>query len=297
MTKYPLVLCHGLFGFDTLSSPIPLIIKDQSYWHGIKETLQAKGATVLTGSVAPAGSIAERAQMLADSLYLKLVKNRHEQLDGSTAAVETVSKDPAPATSATDPVFVNIIGHSMGGLDARYMISNLDMRGIKPVSLTTVATPHHGSYFADFVVDRILSKQAQRLLLKFGPAFGVNSLEGIHQLTRQYLNSEFNPKCPDDPSVLYMSYGARFRPGITSTLRYPWKKIKRAEGDNDGLVSVQSAQWGNYMGTIDDCDHLDVINLRGINSWLDLPPLRSTHDFNAMALYLEIMDNLAEKGF
>lgn len=277
-TKYPLVLCHGLFGFDTISSPVPLIIKDRSYWNGIKETLQEQGATVITGSVAPAGSIAERAEMLAQSLKSKLLASDN-------------GEDPA------EPIPVNIIGHSMGGLDARYMISNIPLGRIKPVSLTTVATPHHGSYFADYVCKRILTKQAQRFIGQFGPAIGIDSIEGIQQLTRTYVMEQFNPKCPDVENVVYTSYGARFRPGLSSTLRYSWKKIYKVEGDNDGMVSVTSAQWGQYMGTIDDCDHLDVINLKGVNSWLDWVPVANRHSFNAMALYLEIMDSLAKRGF
>lgn len=30
--------------------------------------------------------------------------------------------------------------------------------------------------------------------------------------------------------------------------------------DNDGIVSVESAKWGKYIGTLDDVDHLDLIN-------------------------------------
>ena len=39
---------------------------------------------------------------------------------------------------------VNIIAHSKGGLDARYLISGLHMED-KVASLTTISTPHRGS--------------------------------------------------------------------------------------------------------------------------------------------------------
>ena len=49
---------------------------------------------------------------------------------------------------------VHIIAHSMGGLDARYMISRLDMAD-RVLSLTTIATPHRGSPFADWGTRRL----------------------------------------------------------------------------------------------------------------------------------------------
>lgn len=36
--------------------------------------------------------------------------------------------------------------------------------------------------------------------------------------------------------------------------------ILREEGENDGLVSVDSSKWGTYKGTLKDVSHLDMIN-------------------------------------
>ena len=44
---------------------------------------------------------------------------------------------------------VNLIAHSMGGLDARYLISRLGMAD-QVRSLTTISTPHRGSFMADW---------------------------------------------------------------------------------------------------------------------------------------------------
>lgn len=46
------------------------------------------------------------------------------------------------------------------GLDARYMISQLKPENVKVLSLTTIATPHRGSAFADHVFERIGRKNA-----------------------------------------------------------------------------------------------------------------------------------------
>ena len=55
-----------------------------------------------------------------------------------------------------------VIGHSMGGLDARYMVSRLGMAE-RVKSLTTVATPHRGSAFADWGV-RHFGRRAVQVL-------------------------------------------------------------------------------------------------------------------------------------
>lgn len=58
----------------------------------------------------------------------------------------------------------------------------------------------------------------------------------------------------------YRSYGAVVVPRVWSVFRKPYKVLLRDEGPNDGLVSVESAKWGQYMGTLVDVDHLDLIN-------------------------------------
>jgi triacylglycerol lipase len=112
-------------GFDELRLAGSLFPGVQ-YWRGITEAMRANGIEVITASVPATGSIEERA--------LKLGKDIAAKADGKS---------------------VNIIAHSMGGLDARYMISRLQPDNAEVLSLTTVATPHRGSAFADFVFDEI----------------------------------------------------------------------------------------------------------------------------------------------
>lgn len=78
------------------------------------------------------------------------------------------------------------------------------------------------------------------------------------QLTTEYAENEFNKKTPDDPNVKYFSYGSFFQPNYFSAFRAPWKIIHRIEGPNDGLVSVKSAIWGEFKGSISNANHLDV---------------------------------------
>ena len=55
------------------------------------------------------------------------------------------------------------------GLDARYMISRLKPPNVDVLSLTTIASPHRGSAFADYVFDRIGRKW---LAIYMRPSFG-----------------------------------------------------------------------------------------------------------------------------
>ncbi|EFY87012.1 triacylglycerol lipase, putative [Metarhizium acridum CQMa 102] len=178
--KYPIVLAHGLLGFSELHvPPFPRI----HYWHGIREALTAQGATVVATSVPPSSSIADRAARLADEI----------------------------ARSGVDAAAgVNVVAHSMGGLDARWMIARtLKQSGIpvRVASLTTISSPHRGSPFADYVL------RAEAGLLYLPRAYRVLERAGLEtrafaQLTTSYMRDEFNPAAPDDPAVRYFSYGA-----------------------------------------------------------------------------------------
>ena len=68
----------------------------------------------------------------------------------------------------------------------------------------------------------------------------------------------FNAQVVDDPEVKYYSWGASFEPGLLDTFKWPHSVILAKEGPNDGLVSVQSAKWGEYRGTLLDVNHLDL---------------------------------------
>lgn len=66
---------------------------------------------------------------------------------------------------------------------------------------------------------------------------------------RAFLRDEFNPKTPDIPGVKYYSVAGDIQPAIYNPLYFPFKNVERVEGPNDGLVSVESAKWGEFLGT------------------------------------------------
>ncbi|CAG8509973.1 14620_t:CDS:10 [Ambispora leptoticha] len=121
--RLPIVLCHGLFGFDKLG-PTSLPQLQIHYWGGVQEALQKIGAQVVVTKVPRTGGIRTRAQEL------------HRILETNLAGTD-----------------VNLLAHSMGGLDCRYLIAHLPTEKCTVRSLTTVATPHRGSPFMDWCRD------------------------------------------------------------------------------------------------------------------------------------------------
>lgn len=66
--KHPIILAHGLLGFDELHmTGLPGV----QYWYGISEALAAKGVEVITAEVPPSGRIEVRAQRLAEAIERK----------------------------------------------------------------------------------------------------------------------------------------------------------------------------------------------------------------------------------
>ena len=113
----PIVLAHGLFGFTRLGVG-PLTIA--SYFRGIPESLQAAGNRVLVTRVPPIAGIEDRARRLGEQI------------------LRAFPDEP-----------VHVIGHSMGGLDARRLMADSSWSS-RVLSLTTIGTPHLGSTLADF---------------------------------------------------------------------------------------------------------------------------------------------------
>ena len=68
--KNPIILAHGLLGFDELQMAGGLLPGIQ-YWYGVTEALASKGIEVITATVPPSGRIEERAKRLAESIERK----------------------------------------------------------------------------------------------------------------------------------------------------------------------------------------------------------------------------------
>ena len=234
LTTTPVVLAHGLCGFNRLfASRRPT----RGYFPGVREALESLGFRVLVPMVSPTAGVATRAA------ELKAIIRRE------------VGHEP-----------VRVIGHSLGGLDARYMISRLGMDR-QVTSLVTVGTPHRGSTFADWAVSR--------LARFFRPLFRSVGLpdDAIFDLTTDHCR-RFNELVPNAPGVQYRSVAGRCD---AATLGREWwfpnRIVGRAEGANDGVVSVASATWGERTDVWAG-DHLNLVNwpnrlMRRAGTWTD----------------------------
>jgi len=104
---------------------------------------------------------------------------------------------------------------------------------------------------------------------------------------------EFNDLTPDAPGVKYFSWGAVYNPGLIDTWKWSHSVILGKEGPNDGLVSVESAKWGTYLGTLRDVNHLDLVG------WINTARYSWARfrgrdiSFHPATFYLSIGDHLA----
>lgn len=249
--REPIVFVHGFMGFDYLRLGRWRLA---CYWSRLPDSLRASGNRVLIPKVAPLGTVAERAAQL--KAYLD----------------EHLPHEP-----------FHLIGHSMGGLDSRYLISRL---GFAPrvLSLTTIATPHHGTPFADWGLRR-LAPVFRHLL----DIFGI-SLRSVQDLTTEACR-RFNDETPDAPNVVYSSVGGRFESSWrTPAWHLPWRVIRDHSGDNDGLVPVASAGYGEHFDRWDG-NHLSLVNFpdpfaKATGRWKDRTPA-----------FAGLLNRLKAKGF
>ena len=271
-TRYPVVLMHGA---GTTDSFLGLI----DTWGGLDEHLPSYGYHVEIHAVSAMDSVADRGEQwhgLIDELHAAGVGRRF-----------------------------NLIGHSQGGLDARYVAGVLEGEG-RIASVTTISTPHRGASTADLVCGLIELGPFDGMVLDavaevFYNIFGQEGDELSAQLRDLTTESAaaFNQDVPDAEGVHYSSWaghscallefscqsdmgGEIVNPLLSATFAYLWLM----EGDNDGMVSVESAQWGDYQGEI-GTDHYGAVGV----------PDSYTADYDHQQFFLEELRRLAALGY
>lgn len=260
-TRYPLLLVHGV-GFRDF--------RYFNYWGRIPRELKRNGARVFYGHQEAWGTVEDNGEILRKKI-LEICKE----------------------TGASK---VNIIAHSKGGLDSRYLISGLSMAPYV-ATLTTINTPHHGSALVEFLMRlpeglyRFICRKIDQYFGKLGDQ-RPNAYVASRQLSCGYAK-EFNQKYPDDERVYYQSYGSLMKHGISSKLLcIPYWILKVLDGPNDGLVTAQSARWTNFRGIITNR------YLRGISHGDMIDLTREDYrDFNVLEFYIRLVAKLAEMGY
>lgn len=259
-TKYPLLLVHGV-GF-----------RDRryfNYWGRIPKELIRNGATVYYG-----------------------------MQDGCVtveAAGEQIKKRIFEIIDETGCEKVNIIAHSKGGLDARYVISSLGMEDYV-ASLTTVGTPHRGSQVADEaqkLSDSLYRRVAAYMDKSFRKLGDENPdfYTACHEFTSEYAE-EFNRENPDSDKVYYQSYTSVMSGMFSFGILAFTYLILRKYGKNDGLVTVESAKWGTFRKVFEPVHH------RGVSHGDTIDLMREDFNgFDPREAYVEIVSDLKEMGY
>ena len=251
----PIVLHHGLLGYGDLTlGPLKL-----TYFRGIDRAITDLGHPLIISRVHPTGSIERRARELKEAILRQLKALGRER----------------------DKVV--IVGHSMGGLDARYMIGKLGMDD-QVKALVTITTPHRGSPYADWCLKNLGQRLGGLQLMNL---LGLD-VRAIADVTTASC-ARFNEDVPDSPGVRYFSVSAA-RPWhrVPPFAVHAYKVIADAEGPNDGLVSVTSSTWAQHLG-VWPADHWHTINHR-----LIVEIKEPTGDITPY--YLKVLDRLRDDG-
>ncbi len=230
----PVVLVHGLFGFDRIG--VPGVRFD--YFRGIARHLETLGCHAHAVRLPAAGSVPERARELV-------------------AAIDAL---PHP--------HIDLIAHSLGGLDARYALTHLGLaRRVR--SLVTVGTPHHGTPLADLALRGPLD-WARRVIGALGMPLEALEWLGTDALAR------FNAQVVDVPGVRYACVvGGMHREDsiVPLALAPAHAYLRRVAGPNDGLVPIASQYWGETLAEI-EADHFAQIGWRvDVRTAFDAPGL------------------------
>ncbi|MDY6943488.1 MAG: triacylglycerol lipase [Pseudomonadota bacterium] len=277
--RYPVVLVHGFIGFDQLFGIVP-------YWFGIAKELERSGVEVYVAQVSAVNSSEIRGDQLIEQIEHFL------QQTGASKA--------------------NIIGHSQGGLSARYVAAE---RPDLVASVTTVGAPHKGSELGDFV--RRLTGGDQTLRAGFvhvtvgllGRLIDLSSTGGYPQDGKAALSSltavgleDFNRRYPqavpedcgegayEVDGIRYYSWGGvrNWTTVVDPSDVILWLTGLVFEEENDGLVGRCS----NHLGMVirDDYphNHIDEINqILGLDGF---------GPFEPSEIYLEHVARLREAG-
>lgn len=218
--RHPLVLIHGLFGFDSWKVAGWEAI---TYFRGIGEVLRSKGMRVVVPRLSPTASVADRALQLKGYIDDQFHQEK-----------------------------VHLVAHSMGGLDARYAISCLGMY-TKVLSLTTLGTPHRGTSAADIGVSRL-----ERMLKPWLSYLRIPH-DAFYDLMTDRC-AALNEKAIDIDGIDYFAIAGRNQGAWLSPEWWvPAGIVTLREGANDGIVSIASARH-HYPGEIWEGDHLSLVN-------------------------------------
>jgi triacylglycerol lipase len=281
---YPLILAHGFSGFQNIGA--------LNYFYGVADALRNDGRTVYITQVDPYNDSFTRGAELLTQVQQIL------------------------AESGADKV--NLVCHSQGGPDCRFVANHL---GTQIGAVVMLAGVNRGTAVADIAegatpgpvgdaVNALLGLIGATVLDPNGQP-NSNAKAAIHQLTSAGM-AEFNAQVPDAEGVAYFSVGGRSNNAAAdqdcgSPTEAPWLAKYDNMTDsigpllsptgtilndsytipptNDGLVTVASAKWGTFLGCVPS-DHMsEVCQIAG------------TGNFNCIPFFRDLASWLVASGF
>ena len=283
-THFPILLVHGLFGFDKIGG--------FELFHGIKQVLRAGGARVFIPYLSATHSNEARGEQLL------------AQIDRVLAGTGTTR--------------VNLIGHSQGALAARYAAA---LAPDRVASVTSVSGPNHGSELADFLRKALtpgrlprhvakgvatlfanfislLDDQAQQSPAAVAAALSALTTEGVGAFNDKYpqgLPKHWGGNGPDRVNgVRYYSWSGTLQESADKE-RQPLQVFCRAfseyfiteAGQNDGLVGRFSSHLGKVIRSDYPMDHMEAISPGGSQACKGTDPAE---------LYLRHAERLRKAG-
>lgn len=276
-TRYPIVLVHGLFGFDSALGI--------DYFYGIPDALRRGGAQVFVAQVSAANSTEVRGEQL-----LAQVRN---------------------VMAITGAAKVNLIGHSHGGPTIRYVA------GVAPqwvASVTSIGGVNRGSRVADAVRgtlppgsagEGVASGAFGALAKVISAASGGSSLPQKPTAALDSLTTagaaDFNRRFPQGLAngcgsgaelvggVRYYSWtGTQPVTNLLDPSDAALALLSPLHGEaNDGLVSACSSRLGRHLGDYRQ-NHLDEVN--------QVLGLRDLFSADPVTLYRQQANRLKAQG-
>jgi triacylglycerol lipase len=243
---HPIVLIPGLLGFKNLLGVV-------DYFPGIVDALQSEGATVLVAQVSQAADSYTRAKEILPQL---------EKLCADTGATK-----------------LNLIGHSQGALDARYLAA---LRPDLIASVTSVNGPNLGSPVASWALSlpgglgtSTIQALSDLFMLVSGSSDPNDAQAALEFLTPENV-AKFNMQYPGgmpttacgqgnlvDNGVYYYSWGSQgWLTNPIDLLDPDWMLLGANDSaPNDGLVDRCSTHLGQVIRDDYPGNHIDAVNM------------------------------------
>ena len=257
MTKYPVILVHGI------------ALREFKYFKAfgkIEKTLKDCGCAVYTANIDAFGSIESNAEQLK-KIILGVMKE-------------------------TGAEMVNVIAHSKGGLDTKYMLKSLDMAD-KVASFTTLCTPHRGSVIATHIWNLPLwiKKPLAFFINGFYKLAGDKNPDSMKVCEQLKTTDELSESLEVANAVYCQSYSTKIHKGSDCLLMaVPMVIYNKTNGEeNDGMVSESSAKFENYRG---ECLEESVSHTQIVDFFA-----KRKHRKRILNFYVELCRELSEMGY